>query len=1619
MPVIDFTPDTKEETGAKIDFTPEEPYADIINAVTPAREPEPAKGTVSANPVSYPKIDPNTTTSDFLEKPLIDFPEMQVKPDDSFSKSAGKEAINVALSIPKFATSPLGIMLATESTLVPGAGTIVSTGFLADMTYNLGKQLIDVVPNWREMTPSDKGKAIADLVGTGFFVKVLGGHVREKIAPKPEVVPEALKFEPKEMDSVEWHALRSVAPLTADALKQTGDESLRPRENIQPDKPLAVEIPSDEQPLAEPTEAERIRNNPDLTDAQKYELLKGGATETPLNPGGSQADLSPELQAQSKANNSREAFERVQQEADAAKEPIVDQPVNKEEPSQNFMGMGGAVPSEFENDPNSYTSIKNAQVDQERVKRGLPEVMQPAKKSFGDVWDKAMAKIDQDPEWPEQLVKELNEKPRSLTDEEDAALLHRQVDLQNQYGRLTRELGQAFEDGRMDNAGELKVRVADMSDKLLELYNAGKSAGTETGRGLNARKMMANENFELGAMETEVRAAQGGKPLTDEQSAIVKELHEKIAATQKAHDEYVAQSQERISKAEAEKAIAELKLKQKPQFGDDVLRIAKGIVDKWDKAADEARTNLKERLARTSAGLDPTILIDLAKVGRSHLGHAALTAAELGAKLVEEFGDVVKPHLQEIYDASKQLMERSHKEQPEHVKRALKQKAAIDKSTNEVIAQQKEKIVAKTEKGESGSITPQVKKIAESIYAQGVHELDSMIHILHGILKETDPEITRQETMDALSGRGKFWQASQDVIKKGVRDLSTQARLVGHQMDVEAGKPLPRTGYQPDEMSDTARREAQKLEDLKRKHGVVITDPAAQLASALQARKTYYTHRMADLKAEIASGERRVKSTNKTTDSELESLKSEYNKVKEEHDAVFSKDKPLTDEQRLKMATASVKSQIEEYERRIREGDFKGAEKKPITGPELEAVKSRRDALREQYNELRDLDEHYQQEQFEKDLASQKKALEDSITEKQNQLASGDVSTKSAEVNRPAIPELESLKQQQDELNNQLAEARKKPAEQKYAEKLAAQVKALQKRIADKEAALAKGDIKPVKSQQNRPSSSPELEIEKQRLEAVNKKIAELRKGPKKTPEQRALQAFKTRTANRIADLLEKLAKEDFSKTPRRELKLDAEAMRLKSEAEKVKEKYRVEVARARLATRTRGEKISHAIGNWYRAAILSNPVVIGKLTMAALARAVISPTESVVATGLSKLPGIGEVAKRSPRYNGLSLRAEMKSMTQGITEGMKDAWEVVKTGRSNLDRVYGKEKVLPHSFIDIFGNIHGALKAPIKRAEFARSFEMRAEFYAKQGVDVTDPMVQTKIGLEAYADAQRAIFQQKSKLAGEISQFLSAKSDKITGKPSAFQMGKELGGRILLPIRTVPVNIVAETAEFAFGHATGSIKLAKALRKGVETLSPEEADIVMRHLARGSLGMAALALGFLAQQYFGGYYQGGAKRKATDMKPDSARFGEHDIPSWALHNTLVNTIQLGATVRKVADSKLRKHDTENQGIAAGTLAGLLGLAEQTPGMRAIGDIAKIIEPHQRQKKLDEFTTSLLVPALASKTAQYLDKDAAGNEIKRDPKTLGEHLKAAIPGLRKGVKAKGGQGEPVIEFQED
>lgn len=844
----------------------------------------------------------------------------------------------------------------------------------------------------------------------------------------------------------------------------------------------------------------------------------GPATEAALSGKESKPTAStPEPATVPPTTTTGETVKPAAAESPAAAEPslpisTIQKGIKQTEPE--LVGMGGAVPAEFELSAKTPTGIKNSTVDQERIKRGLPAAMQPARRSFGAVWDSAMAKIDQDPAYADRLVAELRDKPRALTDIEDATLLHRQIELQNEYGKATRDLAQAFDDGRMEDVASEKLRVAALSDQLFDLYNIDKAAGTETGRGLNARKMMAYEDFSLAKMELEKRAAKNGEQLTDAERAQVVELNHKIEATQKAYDDYVARTESRIAALEVERALAQVERQSRaePQLDPRARSLADRIVQSLEKQADDSRAYLRGKLFTIS----PDVLFHLSRIGAAAIARGALDFSRWSGAMIGEFGERIQPYLQEVFDASNKLLDKSvesvaGKQQAPRAKRAVTGADAAEQQRT-LTDGIKEKIKA----NELDAITPLVQKLARLFVEQGVKERDPLIDAVHGVLKEIDPEITRRDAMDAISGYGKYKQLTKDEISVQLRDLKGQMQQVGKLEDIEARKPPLKTGVERRTPTDEERRLIKLVNEAKRKFGIVVTDPATQLTSALQARKTYYRNQISDLETQISSRQKLVKTkTPSPTDPELEALKVRRNELKEEFDEIFEKP-GLTEEQR-----------------EIRSIEF------------------------------------------------EKKRLEKRITEQERQLREGDVTPKGRPINRPANPELEPLKQRRDALNKRLAEARKKPEAQKAAEQMARKVEDLNKRIAAVEAKIAAGDLSPTtRVQVNRPLP-PELESAKQRLEALNEQLSEMRDAakPKKSQDEIALQTLKARLKRETAKLEDKMARGDFAKKEPRRIQLDPEAQRLHYEAAKVKTRWHEALMKDRLARRSLPAKIIGGVG--------------------------------------------------------------------------------------------------------------------------------------------------------------------------------------------------------------------------------------------------------------------------------------------------------------------------------------------------------------------------------------------------------------------------------------------------------
>lgn len=833
----------------------------------------------------------------------------------------------------------------------------------------------------------------------------------------------------------------------------------------------------------------------------------------------------------------------------------------------------------------NYVSNMFAAIDRDRAAMGKPPMEAGKTRGWNPDNQIALARMNTDPNWIPNLLADVKANPRPLLSWENAGVVWHRAKLHAEWNNALSRIAQAFDDGRVEDLSAAKADAQMFENAILDLDGIVGRGGTgsEAGRTLQAQKMGAGDDFSLIEMRLQKRAANGGRKLTDAESAETKKQFDELQAKNAELQKHLAERDEKISKLEADKAVGQMETdaKRAPGYAPEVMSAAKRLVDSLVSDETKAIERLKAKygdkfismggdvLTPEGVKLSAQDLADLATIGAAERAQFP-TKAGWDARMATMMGKWIEPHLGEIWDSSGKHLDaelnRLTKAMPpkkaEGVKRTVK-KTDLGEQTQTRKETLKEKLEA-AEDAEDGAplgkaaMRQFAQGYARDLVESGVTNREMLIDRVHEALQEFDPVVTRREAMDAISGYGDFKELSKDEVSTTLRDLKGQMQQLGKLDDMASGTAPLKTGVERRSPSDIERQLIQQVNEAKKKGGFEITDPAKQLATALTARKTYYRNRLADLKQEIATRERIVKNKSlPPTDADLEAMKREYAALKEEHAKIFG-DRKLTDEQKLKMALAGVERQIAEYDRRIKAGEFT---KKPALGifetPELKAARARRDALREQFEELRDLDDVFRREQGAKKLEADKKRLEETIAEQERKLREGDIAPSKQPVNRPADPVLESLMQRRDALNRQLAEARKKPEAQRAAEALQRRLGRMEKLIAEKEAKIAARDISTKPQKVNRPLP-PGLEQAKQRLEALNRQIAEMR-NPPKSPLEIAIQSFKARTAARIAELQERMAKDDYlprARKPELDVSSDPVAMQLKGDIARVKRDF-------------------------------------------------------------------------------------------------------------------------------------------------------------------------------------------------------------------------------------------------------------------------------------------------------------------------------------------------------------------------------------------------------------------------------------------------------------------------------
>jgi hypothetical protein len=295
-------------------------------------------------------------------------------------------------------------------------------------------------------------------------------------------------------------------------------------------------------------------------------------------------------------------------------------------------------------------SLKNESADAETKALGLPELTKQDEQEMNAAMDRAKATSAEDPTAGQRLAESLIADPRrSLTGDESALLLKYKTDLFNSLNKMSEGLTigspeQKFEKGlAYDNA----------SKAYRDLLQAIKDRGSEWGREGRWRQALLSQDYTFATQERLATAAKR-KPLTSNEKTKLAEETKRLTDI----DKEIVENQEREANKREQKDI-EKELKNAPQVDPYIQSIVDRIKKNVSSAADAARERIRQRRAegRFFTGVDPTDIADYAIIGADHLLEGATKFSDWSSRMVSEFGEKIRPYLDDIFKRSKEYNE--------------------------------------------------------------------------------------------------------------------------------------------------------------------------------------------------------------------------------------------------------------------------------------------------------------------------------------------------------------------------------------------------------------------------------------------------------------------------------------------------------------------------------------------------------------------------------------------------------------------------------------------------------------------------------------------------------------------------------------------------------------------------------------------------------------------------------------------------------------------------------------------------------------------------------------------------------------------------------------------------
>jgi hypothetical protein len=442
-------------------------------------------------------------------------------------------------------------------------------------------------------------------------------------------------------------------------------------------------------------------------------------------------------------------------------------------------------------------------------------------------------------------------------------------------------------------------------------------------------------------------------------------------------------------------------------------------------------------------------------------------------------------------------------------------------------------------------------------------------------------------------------------------------------------------------------------------------------------------------------------------------------------------------------------------------------------------------------------------------------------------------------------------------------------------------------------------------------------------------------------------------------------------------------------------------------ANKSKFDKVIDNIQRYHVFNLLLDPNILGKLmghTVTEASMKVIDETFGAAAHKLFPNLSIGSTLEHPT----------MKSMSEYYSTFVTspayiDAMNTWHNGQNSIDAMYGKRKNFDNNLFEKItskpGITHNMEKTIIQTAEYKMSLYKRIQAALKENpeLDLTDEYTRMTIESQAAADSFNAKLMNNTVLNDMINRAMSG-----DGNWNKFA---KVVVSLLMPIRNVPLNVVRQTlirvggVPYEATHLIGR-EVYKAFGGVLDDFTPEQKTKILSHISKGSTGAILVAVGVMNPNMFGGFYQRG-QRDSQDLKSGGLKMFGHNVPDWLAKIISANpaflAIQFGATVRRNMDNKFYRQE-KNVGLVNGVAKAFGGFEEHIPMLNEGSRISDAMSSDDKARTfVVNFLEGFYLPRPVSRFAEFEDKDSNGNPIKRKPTGWGQAFEKNIPGLRKNV----------------